>query len=170
MKLIRKRALCLCEGINLVLVTPTARGIIHEPSISHFPPTGMKNTTLSQEQAFTLQLHRAWQNRVVIMWNYWYKHTDEWVLHWLCICAFLCDVYVLRMVFAWLPDRVEQVTLLKHKGCLPLREWVRVKRVGLCLRNFGVQGCGFGSSIYKFVLNKYHFIAGPLFQKSNVIP
>lgn len=57
----------------------------------------MKNTTLSQEQAFTLQLHRAWQNRVVIMWNYWYKHTDEWVLDWLCICAFLCDVYVLKM-------------------------------------------------------------------------
>lgn len=25
-------------------------------------------------------------------------------------------------VFAWLPDGVEQVTFLKRKGCLPLRE------------------------------------------------
>lgn len=82
-------------GINLVLVAPLAGDIIHETSISHpppplHPPPGMRNITPSQERAFTLQLHRPWQNRVVIMWNYWYKQTDEWpVRQHVCVCVYI---------------------------------------------------------------------------------
>lgn len=80
MKWIRKTARCLCaRGINLVLIMPKARGIIHENLHSLLPlsPPAMRNITRGQEQAFALKRRGPWQNRVVIMWNYWYKQTDK---------------------------------------------------------------------------------------------
>lgn len=154
MKLIRKRAWCLCEGINLVLVAPMARGIIHEPSISHSlpppPPPGMRNITPSQEQAFTLQLCQPWQNRVVIMWNYWYKQTDEWPLRSVCVYVFfLNDVYAReRTVFACV--RVKRYVLVGVTWVFAL-EWVCkwATRTGLCWseRNW-VMWCGLGAFLF----------------------
>lgn len=45
------------------------------------PPHGRRNIALSQERAFIPPLRLGWQNRAVIMWNYWYKQTDEQSLH-----------------------------------------------------------------------------------------
>lgn len=130
-------------GINLVLVT--LRDIIHRAAVSQFFPAGMKNITPSQVQAFTVRLCRPWQNRDIIMWNYWYKQSDLWHLTWGCFMF----VYMLILSLGW----VSKISKKKKKE----QEENENSSQTEDLRNI---------SVFKSQLNKYYFTPKLLLEKA----